>query len=228
MAARDESEILDEGCRKLGLELPPGALEKLSAYLDLLEKWNRAYNLTAVRRREDMVVRHLLDSLAILPCLRGQRFLDVGSGAGLPGVPLAICLPDAQFVLLDSNGKKTRFLFQVRHALALANLQIVADRVENYTPEEPFDGLLCRAFASLPDILTLCGHLLPPAASLYAMKGPCARDELLDLQAGGVQARLEVLDVPYLEEPRSLLIIEASRCAEEAEKRAVSHMQGRG
>lgn len=179
----------------------------MSAYLDLLEKWNRAYNLTAVRRREDMVVRHLLDSLAILPLLKGRRFLDVGSGAGLPGIPLAICLPDREFVLLDSNGKKTRFLFQAGLALALDNIQVVDSRVESYQPGKYFDGVLSRAFASLPQMVTLCGRLAGNGAALYAMKGPVSKGEAEALLEAGMRVDVDVLAVPGLDEQRSLVTI---------------------
>lgn len=191
-------------------------MEQLSAYLDLLEKWNRAYNLTAVRLRQEMVVRHLLDSLAILPYLRGRCFLDVGSGAGLPGVPLAICLPDREFVLLDSNGKKTRFLFQVCLALGLDNVQVMDSRLESYRPTQPFDGVLSRAFASLPDMVTLCAHLVQSGSCLYAMKGPGPEVETESLRAAGLQVSLERLDVPGLDEQRSLVMIHPPAAAQAA------------
>lgn len=191
-------------------------MEQLSTYLDLLEKWNRAYNLTAVRQRQDMVVRHLLDSLAILPYLRGQRFLDVGSGAGLPGLPLAICLPEREFVLLDSNGKKTRFLFQARLALELDNVQVTDSRIEDYRPTQPFDGVLSRAFASLPDMVTLCAHLVRRGAWLYAMKGPGSQAEVESLRAAGLEVVLEELEVPGLDEQRSLVMIHPPAAAQAA------------
>lgn len=203
----EEAGILADGCRQLGVSTPPGALEALLDYLDLLEKWNRAYNLTAIRVRSDMLVRHLLDSLSVLPHLQGSRFLDVGTGAGLPGIPLAILEPERQFVLLDSNGKKTRFLFQVRLALSLDNIEIVDSRIENYRPARPFDGVLSRAFASLPDMVTLCAHLLRDGARLHAMRGVAGEDEVLALLQSGMQAHCEHLDVPGLSEPRSLVTI---------------------
>ena len=207
MSRGEEAGILVEGCRQLGVPPPPGAIERLSDYLDLLEKWNRSYNLTAVRIRSDMLVRHIFDSLAVLPHLQGRRFLDVGTGAGLPGIPLAIFCPDREFVLLDSNGKKTRFLFQARLALALTNIQVVDSRIENYRPEQPFDGVLSRAFASLPDMVTLCDHLLQDGARLYAMRGPVSDNELDGLREAGKQTHFERLDVPGLNEQRSLVTI---------------------
>lgn len=201
----EEVGILRDGCRQLGVSTPPDALETLLDYLDLLEKWNRAYNLTAIRVRSDMLVRHLLDSLSVLPHLRGSRFLDVGTGAGLPGMPLAILEPERQFVLLDSNGKKTRFLFQVRLALSLGNVEIVDSRIENYRPAQPFDGVLSRAFASLPDMVTLCDHLIQDGAHLYAMRGAAGEDETHGLRQSGMPVHCEPLHVPGLDEPRSLV-----------------------
>lgn len=206
-----EAEILADGCRQLGLSPPPAVIERLSDYLDLLEKWNRAYNLTAVRVRSEMLLRHLLDSLAVLPHLQGHRFLDVGTGAGLPGIPLALFQPQREFVLLDSNGKKTRFLFQACLALQLHNVQVVHSRIENFQPEQPFDGVLSRAFASLPDMVTLCGHLLQDGAHLYAMRGPVCQDELNGLREAAFQVHFESLDVPGLDEQRSLVTIHPAR-----------------
>ena len=207
VSRRGEADTLEAGCAQLGVSLPPGAVQRMSAYLDLLEKWNRAYNLTAIRRREDMVVRHLLDSLAVLPLLKGRRFLDVGSGAGLPGIPLAICLPEWEFVLLDSNGKKTRFLFQASLALALDNIRVVDSRVESYRPEKYFDGVLSRAFASLPQMVTLCGRLVDRGQALYAMKGSVPQGEAAVLLDAGIQVDVDVLEVPGLDEQRSLVTI---------------------
>lgn len=207
MDERSEAEVLLTGCQQLGVPLPAGALSRLSRYLDLLEKWNRAYNLTAVRNRADMVVRHILDSLAILPHLQGRRFLDAGSGAGLPGIPLAICLPETGFILVDSNSKKTRFLFQVRLALELDNVEVVDARVEAYRPEPPCDGVLSRAFASLSDMVTLCAQISHDGARLYAMKGAGPDAETEGLRANGLQVTTATLAVPGLDEHRSLVTI---------------------
>jgi len=130
---------LQDGVHALGLALAPAAQEKLIAYIELLAKWNQAYNLTAVRDPEQMIARHLLDSLAILPWVRGPRVLDIGSGAGLPGIPLALARPELQFVLLDSNAKKTRFITQALAELGLENVEVVHSRVEKYQPAVPFD-----------------------------------------------------------------------------------------
>ena len=140
---------------------------RLLDYLVLLHKWNRAYNLTAVRDPQQMVTRHLLDSLSIAPHVRGQRLIDVGTGGGLPGVPLSILFPDREFHLLDSNGKKTRFLFQVKTALGLDNMAVHQARVESFE-QGPFDAVLSRAVASLEDMVTGCRHLL--AAGLPTLR----------------------------------------------------------
>ncbi len=201
----DLAGLLQRGCAALELGLGGGAQQQLLEYLDLLAKWNRAYNLTAVRDPAQMVCRHLLDSLAVGPFLRGRRLLDVGTGAGLPGVPLAILFPDREFHLLDSNGKKTRFLFQVKTALRLDNIQIQQQRVETFHPPAPFDAVLSRAFASLSDMVDRCRHLPGPDGRFLAMKGACPEAEL-----AAVSDRCEIcgvypLRVPGLGEQRHLV-----------------------
>ncbi len=150
------AEELRQGARQLGVSLQARQEEQLLAYLALLIKWNKAYNLTAVRDPDEMVSRHLLDSLSIVPSVAplGERWLDVGSGGGMPGVPLAILFPERKFTLLDSNGKKTRFLTQVKLELQLSNLDVVHSRVEAYTPAQSFAGICSRAFSSLQDFAT--------------------------------------------------------------------------
>ena len=155
----------------------------LLQYLELLVKWNRAYNLTAIRDPAQMVSRHLLDSLSIAEHLSGRRVLDVGTGAGLPGIPLAIVFPDREFHLLDSNGKKTRFLFQVKTELGLDNISIHNARVESFTPIERFEVVLSRAFASLLDMVSGCRHLLSEGGRLLAMKGNYPEQELLAIDS---------------------------------------------
>ena len=177
----------------------------LLGYLALLSKWNRAYNLTAVRDPGEMVTRHLLDSLAIAPYLTGRRLIDVGTGGGLPGVPMAILFPDREFHLLDSNGKKTRFLFQVKTALGLDNMTVHQARVESFHSEAPFDAVLSRAFASLEDMVSGCRHLLGEGGHFLAMKGAYPREEL-DAVAG--ECRVEAVHpllVPGLGEQRHLV-----------------------
>ena len=144
---------LIQGAQQLNIALSESQQEQLLQYLGLLIKWNKAYNLTAVRNPDEMVSRHLLDSLSVVDCVQkyGDHWLDVGSGGGMPGVPLAILFPERQFTLLDSNGKKTRFLTQVKLELKLDNLQVIHSRVEAYTPEQAFTGIISRAFSSLED-----------------------------------------------------------------------------
>ncbi len=165
----------------MGLDISPAQVDQLLAYLALLVKWNKAYNLTAVRDPLQMVSRHLLDSLAVLPHIEGGRLIDVGTGAGLPGVVLAICRPDWRLSLLDSNGKKTRFLFQVKTELALANITVLHCRVEQHQPDQLYDGVLSRAFATLLDMTAGSHQLLATGGYFYAMKGVYPEQELSEL-----------------------------------------------
>lgn len=196
---------LGRGCEALGLTLDSGQRSSLLAYLELLLKWNSAYNLTAVRDPEQMVTRHLLDSLAIAPYLNGTSFIDVGTGAGLPGIPMAILFPGRQFALLDSNGKKTRFLFQVKTALRLANMSVHHQRVETFQPPAPFDAVLSRAFASLADMVAGSRHLLAANGRFFAMKGAYPAGELAALGATCKLGAVHALAVPGLEERRHLV-----------------------
>lgn len=166
---------LREGLDNLGLDVPT---EPLMTYLALLLQWNKAYNLTAIRDLHEMVSRHILDSLAILPWVRGTQWIDIGSGAGLPGIPLAIARPDARVVLLDSNGKKTRFLNEVKSRLSLHRVEVVHARAEQYTPEQPFDTVLTRAFSDIPQIIQWTSHLISSEGLWLCMKGRHPIDEL--------------------------------------------------
>jgi 16S rRNA (guanine527-N7)-methyltransferase len=163
--------ILVSGLESLNLSLAGDKVEQLLGFINLLEKWNKAYNLTAIRDREDMVRLHLLDSLTIAPFIEGKRVIDIGTGAGLPGIPLAIYLPEIEFTLLDSNAKKTRFVQQAIIDLKLKNVIVCHNRVEQYHPEKSFDTVITRAFASLSDIVELTAHLLSKDGVLLAMKG---------------------------------------------------------
>lgn len=186
---------LSSGLQAQGVELSAAQQEALLAYLGLLLKWNRAYNLTAVRDPAEMVSRQLLDSLSILPWLEGARILDVGTGAGLPGIPLAIARPDLTFILLDSNGKKIRFVRQAIMELGLTNVQAEQQRIEAFRPDAPFDTITSRAFAELKDFVALTGHLLAPGGQWLAMKAALAGQESTALPAD-LQPELLNLTVP--------------------------------
>ena len=196
---------LKAGCAALALS--PGARQQalLLAYLELLVKWNRAYNLTAVRDPAQMVTRHLLDSLVIAPYLRGKHLLDVGTGAGLPGVPMAIKYPERNFDLLDSNGTKTRYLFQVKTGLRLDNMQVHRQRVESFHPQELYYAVLSRAFASLVYMVSCCRHLLAPGGCFFAMKGSYPDEELEAVAALCEVRAIHQLEVPGLQEQRHLV-----------------------
>lgn len=193
---------------RMGLALDPAAQAQLLAFLQLLAKWNKTYNLTAVRELDQMVPRHLLDSLAVLPHLHGHRVLDVGSGAGLPGIPLALARPDLGFVLLDTNAKKTRFMTQALHELGLKNVEVVNAAVEKYQPAAPFDTVIARAFAAIPDMLGSCRHLCAPGGAFLAMKGVFPQEEIAAVGDGFSVIRVVPLAVPGLDAARHLVIIE--------------------
>lgn len=203
--SEDLAARLAEGLKGLGLELDPDRRARLLDYLALLVKWNRAYNLTAVRAPAQMVTLHLLDSLSILPFVRGSRILDVGAGAGLPGIPLAIAAPQRRYVLLDSNGKKVRFLRQAIMTLALGQAAAVQARVESYRPEEPFDTVISRAFASLRDFAALAGRHCTADGRLLAMKGQYPQEELAELPGDWRVVQVHRLQVPGLEAARHLV-----------------------
>jgi 16S rRNA (guanine527-N7)-methyltransferase len=206
------AEELVQGAQALGVDLSPLQQEQLLAYLALLVKWNKAYNLTAVRDPDEMVSRHLLDSLSVVPFVaeRGASWLDVGSGGGMPGVPLAILFPERRFTLLDSNGKKTRFLTQVKLELKLGNLEVVHSRVEEFRPEQPFAGICSRAFSSLQDFSDWTRHLGNADTHWLAMKGVHPDDELQALPADFRLQSCEVLRVPGCQGQRHLLILRRS------------------
>jgi 16S rRNA (guanine527-N7)-methyltransferase len=195
---------LAEGIRQLGLGLPPGAAERLEGYLALLGKWNRVYNLTAIRDTDQMVTHHLLDSLAILPHLGAARTLvDVGSGGGLPGLTLAICRPDLQVTSVEASQKKAAFQQQAKIELGLANVSIHCGRIEAVTGT--FDAAISRAFAELADFVRLAGHL---SRRLLAMKGAYPLAELDRLPPGWRLANTVKLDVPGLGAERHLIVLE--------------------
>jgi 16S rRNA (guanine527-N7)-methyltransferase len=194
----------------MGLALSAGVGEQLLKYTELLAKWNRTYNLTAVRDPVAMVSQHLLDSLAVLPHLDfatgGARVADIGSGAGLPGIPLALARSDWQLTLVESNDKKAAFLQQAKIELNLSNVQIQARRVETWQPAERFAVVISRAFAELIDFVAACKHLLAPGGVIAAMKGKDSRDEVARLS--GYRCKTVALSVPFLDAERHLVLCE--------------------
>ncbi len=199
---------LRNGCEALGLDIDSKDVSKLCSYIEMLEKWNRAYNLTAIRDSGSMITHHLLDSLAVLPWIRPGRMLDVGTGAGLPGIPLAITRPDYPFTLLDSNGKKTRFLLQVLAVLGLKNVSVVQQRVQHVVDTTGFDMVLSRAFASLRDMVVATEHLLAEGGCWMAMKGTYPAAELAQLPPGINLQTVEAIAVPQLAAQRHLVILQ--------------------
>ena len=178
---------------------------QLQQYLQLLQRWNKVYNLTAVRNLADMQPLHIDDSLSVAPFIRGEICLDVGSGAGLPGIPLAIVQPERQFTLLDTNGKKTRFMLQAVLELGLKNVKVVQTRVENWQPDAPFDAIISRAFASVADFVNGAGHLLTADGTLYAMKGRYPASELAELPHSWHVTAQHELHVPTVDAQRHLI-----------------------
>lgn len=198
---RDE---LVSGLSSLALPIEDSQLEQLLNFLLLIEKWNKAYNLTAIRNRQDMVALHLLDSLAIAPYISGRRAIDIGTGAGLPGIPLAIYMPEVSFTLLDSNSKKTRFVQQAVLELGLKNVSVCHSRVENYQPEQLYDVITTRAFAELSEIMKLTSHLLHKDGVLLAMKAQNPELELADARLNG---SVITLKIPGIDAQRCLVKI---------------------
>jgi 16S rRNA (guanine527-N7)-methyltransferase len=195
----------------MGITLPSGGEMLLLRYVELLARWNQTYNLTAIRDPGEMLTKHVLDSLAVLPFIAASPCADVGTGAGLPGIPLAIARPEIRFTLLDSNGKKTRFVTQAVAELKLPNVEVVQARSEAYRPAAPFALVLSRAFASLADFAKLAGGLAAPGGRLLAMKGTDPTEEIAALPAGFRLLAVHPLNVPGLG---------AERCLVELEKQA--------
>ncbi|GLQ48535.1 ribosomal RNA small subunit methyltransferase G [Dyella lipolytica] len=202
---------LEQGIDALGLRLPADAVPRLLDYLALLERWNAAYNLTAVRDPAQMVTRHLLDALAIFPYVQGDTLADLGTGPGLPGIPIAIAAPGRQVLLVDSNGKKVRFLREAIRALKLEGVRAVQSRVEDV--EGQFDCITARAFASLADMLAWGGHLLAPQGIWLAMKGKTPDDELPGVPPAFAVRAIHALQVPGLEaSERHLVVLGRAGC----------------
>ena len=194
-----------DGTRALALELSEAQLARLVAHLDLLDEWNARMNLTAIRDRPSQLTKHVLDSLSVRPFLRGGRIADVGSGAGFPGIPLAIVEPHRQFTLIESTGKKCRFLEHVRDALELKNVAVVQSRAESYKPDMRFDTVLARAVGPVADLVKVAGPLVVGGGRLLAMKGRYPEQELAARLDGWKVAVVHPLSVPGLGEERHLV-----------------------
>jgi 16S rRNA (guanine527-N7)-methyltransferase len=198
--------MLARGLEGLGLTLPDDASLKLLAYVELLAKWNRTYNLTAIREPERMVSHHLIDSLSVLPHLPPGTLVDVGSGGGLPGIPIAIAQPRRRVTLNDSNHKKGAFMQQAAIELGLANVEVHTGRAEDWHPEAPFDGAISRAFAELADFIAACRHLVKPEGFFAAMKGLYPHDEVAKVPVGVRCAEPIRLSVPLVDGDRHLVL----------------------
>jgi 16S rRNA (guanine527-N7)-methyltransferase len=201
------ADALERGAEALGLTLGEAQYAQLERYLDLLEKWNRVYNLTAIRERDRMVTHHLLDSLAVLPYVQGTRMVDIGSGAGLPGIPIAVARPSLSVVLLESNQKKAAFLRQASAELRLENIAIDTERVEAWRPPKLFDTIISRAFAELGEFVAASAHLLAPGGVWLAMKGAAPSDEIEQLPPAYRVLEVIKLTIPQLDAARHLVMV---------------------
>jgi 16S rRNA (guanine527-N7)-methyltransferase len=198
---------LNVGIRELNLTLPDTVQQKLLVYLQQLHKWNQAYNLSGIKNIDDMLTLHILDSLAMAPHIEGELIADIGSGAGLPGVPLALCFPEKKFILIDSNSKKTRFIFQTANLLELLNLQVIHKRVEDYECQQQVDIVTSRAFSSLTDFVNTSQHLLQAQGKFLAMKGHVPHAEIAALSAEFSVIAIHPLNVPGAQISRHVIDI---------------------
>jgi len=212
----DLSKFLAQGLELLKLDISQSNKQKILDYIDLMIKWNRAYNLTSVREPSEIMMRHIFDSLTAAPHLHGNQIVDVGTGAGLPGIPLALVYPDKEFTLIDSNGKKARFLFHAQHILKLHNINIVNERVEGYQKSNElnevksykrFDTIISRAFSSLREMLYNTEHLCQPDGLFLAMKGVYPLTELHEIPLEFKLVTIDKLEVPFLNAERHLVKI---------------------
>lgn len=199
---------IQQGCTALQIELTDTAAEKLAAFIGLLEKWNRVYNLTAVRDPHAMVVRHVLDSLVVLPFLTDGSLLDVGTGAGLPGLPLAIARPELAVTLLDANAKKLRFVRQATFELGLGDVEVVQSRMQEYQPARSFDMVISRAVAKLSELYRQTVRLVRPGGRIFFMKGSLPAEEIQELAPDRETLHIECLKIPGLQAERHLLWME--------------------
>lgn len=202
---------LESGAEELSVPLSSKEVDQLCVYLRLLQKWNKTYNLTALKGESEIVALHLLDSITILPHLRGEKHIDVGTGAGLPGLVIAVCRPEWRMTLLDSNGKKTGFLSQAKLELGLKNVQVVHSRAEGYQPEQRFNGILSRAFASLKDMTDNAAHLLADDGRFWAMKGRYPHEEIEELDSMYKVEVCQPLRIPDTSTERHLVEISRFR-----------------
>jgi 16S rRNA (guanine527-N7)-methyltransferase len=204
-------EQVGRGLVSMGIAVSPSQRARLTAHLELIAKWNRVHNLTAIRETSQMVVMHLLDSLSVLPHLAGARCIaDVGTGPGFPGIPVAIVRDDAQVTLVESSHKKCAFLQQAKTELALANVTIVCERVEQMALAAKFDAVVSRAFSDLPDFVEQAGRLVAPGGKLIAMKGVYPFDEIARVPASHRVSQVLELHVPTLDAKRHLVVLEAA------------------
>ena len=209
--AESESAQLYDAAQQIGISLSDTQISQLIGYVDLMEKWNRAFNLTAVRRRPELFSRHIVESLAVTPFFGGDKCADIGTGAGLPGVPLAIADPRKTFVLLDSNGKKTRFLLEVKRVLGLSNIEVETTRVEKWQPAQRVDTVITRAFADLTTTIERIGHILHDSGMPFAMKTESAADEAGSLPLGFELVAQQDVAVPGRDWPFHLLSIQRTK-----------------
>lgn len=207
MSEHDRQRLV-AGAAQLGIEPDAAQQDRLLHYLAMLVKWNRVYALISRRDGDDWLARHLLDSLAVLPYINGSRIIDVGSGAGLPGIPLAIMCPALDFTLLDSNRKKARFMTQAVIELGLGNVTVVDQRAEAFRPGQGFDCVVSRAFAAIGDMLAVAGHLAPPGGRFLAMKGTYPEQELAQLPPGFQLEAVHLLTVPGQPGDRHLVVVQ--------------------
>jgi 16S rRNA (guanine527-N7)-methyltransferase len=208
--------LIERGLADLGLTLPAGSVDRLAGFLVLMKKWNRGQNLTAVTEPRDMVTRHVLDSLAGLPWLEGTRVLDVGSGAGLPGIPLAVAEPSRELILLDSRGKRIQFLLHAKQVLKLDNVAVVQGRFEEYRPDPAVDTLTARAFAALPELIRRAMPLVVAGARLviWQRNDPGVRlEEALAASGGALGYRSHAVRVPGIKAPRHIVVVDRARPA---------------
>jgi 16S rRNA (guanine527-N7)-methyltransferase len=205
--AVDPAELLEDGILELGLEERLGGDPRLMEYVTELMNWNRVYNLTSVRKPADIITRHILDSLSIIDYLHGTCILDIGTGAGLPGIPLAIACPEREFVLLDSSSKKLRFVQQTLGILGMENVRLENCRVDEYRPDATFDTTICRAFSDLPDYYRYASPLCSHDGRMLAMKGVNPMTELECLEDAGVAAEVIPLKVPGLDAERHVVML---------------------